>query len=178
MNIPNCITLLRILLIPLLVIFLIEGKMQLALLAFVAAGISDALDGFLARILHQKTAFGAFVDPIADKLLLITSFVTLAVLGDLPKWIAVLVVSRDVIIMGGIGILLFSKRPITFKPTYDGKMTTFLQLMTVFYVLGLAYIPANLHFAGEYLVYLTAAFTLFSGGRYIAMGFRILGRPE
>ena len=103
MNIPNFITLIRILLVPLLVIFLIEGKTSYAFLTFIAAGASDGLDGFLARVLKQKTALGAFVDPIADKLLLTASYITMAVLGMLPEWLSVLVVSRDVIILTGIG---------------------------------------------------------------------------
>ena len=84
MNIPNLLTIGRILLIPLLVIFLLDGKELAAFWVFVLAGVTDALDGFLARVLKQKTEFGAFIDPIADKLLLITSYITLAVLGVLP----------------------------------------------------------------------------------------------
>lgn len=175
MNIPNVITVFRLLLIPVLVIFLMEGKSSLALLTFVVAGISDALDGFLARLLKQKTLFGAYVDPIADKLLLTTSFVTLAILGELPGWLAVIIVSRDVIIVVGIGILMLNNRPLTIKPTLDSKTTTFFQLVTVCFILGHEYV-ANFWFLRIYLILITSLFTLFSGFHYLIMGFKILGK--
>ncbi|MDH3360147.1 MAG: CDP-alcohol phosphatidyltransferase family protein, partial [Desulfobulbaceae bacterium] len=94
MNVANAITVLRILLIPLLVIFLIEGNDGYAFLVFIAAGVSDGLDGFVAKVFKQKTLVGAYLDPIADKLLLNTAFITMAVLDVLPAWLAVVVVSR------------------------------------------------------------------------------------
>ena len=167
----------RILLVPLLVIFLIEGKNQYAFWVFVVAGVSDALDGFLARVLKQKTALGAFVDPIADKLLLAASYITMAVLGLLPEWLTVVVVSRDVIILTGIGILLMNNRPLDFKPTIDSKITTLLQLVTVFYFLGYEYITRYFVVElGQALIYGTAVVTIFSGARYVFIGFRILGK--
>ena len=177
MNIPNLLTIGRILLIPLLVIFLLEGRELAAFWVFVLAGITDALDGFLARVLKQKTDFGAFIDPIADKLLLITSYVTLAVMGTLPQWLAVIVVSRDVIICGGIGILMLYDRDFKIKPSLVSKVTTFLQLLTVVYYLGHEYLQGFVH-VGVYLIYATAAFTILSGVHYIIKGFGILGDPE
>ncbi len=179
MNIPNFITVIRILLVPLLVIFLIEGKNQYALLTFIAAGVSDGLDGFLARILKQKTALGAFVDPIADKLLLTASYITMAILGLLPEWLTVLVVSRDVIILLGIGILMLNSRQVSIRPTIDSKMTTLIQLATICYFLAHEYF---VEFVGlelsPVLIYSTAFFTLLSGAHYIIIGFKILGRPD
>lgn len=174
MNIPNLITTVRILLIPLLVIFLLEHKTDLALLVFVIAGVSDALDGFLARILHQKTLFGAYIDPIADKLLLSTSFVTLAILQFLPSWLAVVVISRDVIILGGFVILLFNNRDLDIKPTIISKVTTFVQLVTVCFILAHGYVKP-FWFIANSLYQLTALFTMVSGFHYIVIGFRILG---
>jgi hypothetical protein len=95
MNIPNLITLLRIILVPIIVILLIQGFFLKALIVFVVAGLSDALDGFLARVLHQQTVLGAYLDPIADKALLASSFVTLSILHIIPSWLAVIVISRD-----------------------------------------------------------------------------------
>jgi cardiolipin synthase (CMP-forming) len=128
-------------------------------------------------VLKQKTDFGAFIDPIADKLLLMTSYITLAVLGILPKWLTVIVVSRDVIIWGGIGILMLYDRDFKIKPSLVSKVTTFLQLLTVVFYLGHEYLQP-LFPDGSYLVYATAAFTLLSGIHYIIRGVGILGDPE
>ena len=177
MNIPNFLTLARVLLIPLLVIFLLEGKTSYAFWVFIVAGVTDALDGFLARALKQKTELGAFIDPIADKLLLITSFITLAVLDLLPNWICVLVVSRDVLILGGIGILMHYKRTVPIQPLLTSKVTTFLQLVTVVFVLGQEYLTGYL-FLNEPIIYLTAIFTIISGGHYLVIGFRLIDNPE
>lgn len=177
MNIPNFITLVRVLLVPLLVIFLLEGEHHMAFLIFLAAGFSDALDGFLARLLKQKSALGAFIDPIADKLLLNTTYITLAVLELLPNWLAVLVVSRDVIILVGLGILMFSDRHIDIKPTFDSKITTFMQLATICFFLGIDYVQ-GFFFLEEYLLFTTAFFTILSGSHYLILGFRMLGTPS
>ena len=174
MNLPNCITLIRVLLVPLFAIFVLEGDYPDAFLVFAAAGVSDGLDGFLARVLHQKTKFGAVLDPIADKSLLITAFVMLAVVGLIPSWLTVLVVSRDVIIMAGIGILMFSQHDVTIRPSYLSKATTLMQLVTVAFALGHQHLPMLLPL-GQPLLVVTAGLTLLSGGHYIAVGFKMLG---
>ncbi|MBW2175094.1 MAG: CDP-alcohol phosphatidyltransferase family protein [Deltaproteobacteria bacterium] len=99
MNIPNTLTLLRILLTPLFAIFLIKHLFDFALLVFAIAALSDGVDGFIARVFRQKTTLGAFLDPAADKLLLVTAFVTLAIQEQIPSWLSVLVITRDVIIL-------------------------------------------------------------------------------
>ncbi|HCC55079.1 MAG TPA: CDP-diacylglycerol--glycerol-3-phosphate 3-phosphatidyltransferase [Desulfobulbaceae bacterium] len=177
MNIPNLLTIGRILLIPLLVIFLIDGEKLAAFWVFVLAGVTDALDGFLARVLKQKTDFGAFIDPIADKLLLITSYITLAVLDILPKWLTVIVVSRDVLICGGIGILMLYDREFKIKPSLISKVTTFMQLLTVVYFLGHDYFK-EIFPVVNYLIYATAACTILSGMHYMIRGLGILGDPD
>ncbi len=97
----------RIFLVPVLVIFLIQGSFLNAFIVFIVAGITDALDGFLARILNQKTVLGAYLDPLADKALLISTFVTLSILGIIPAWLTVIVVSRDFVILLGVSVLFF-----------------------------------------------------------------------
>lgn len=174
MNLPNCITLIRVLLVPLFAIFVLEGDYPNAFLVFAAAGVSDGIDGFLARVLHQKTKFGAVLDPIADKALLITAFVMLAVVGLIPSWLTVLVVSRDVIIMAGIGILMFSQHDVVIRPSYLSKVTTLMQLATVAFALGHHYLPMLLPL-GQPLLVVTAGLTLLSGAHYIAVGFNMLG---
>jgi cardiolipin synthase len=176
MNLPNCITLIRVLLVPLFAIFVLEGDYESAFFVFLAAGISDGLDGFLARVLNQKTRLGAVLDPIADKALLITAFVMLAVVGLIPSWLTVLVVSRDGIIVAGIGILMFNRHEVTIRPSYLSKTTTLMQLATVAFALGHQHLPALLPLGRPVLV-LTAGLTLLSGAHYIARGFRILGEP-
>lgn len=177
MNLPNSITIFRLLLVPLFVIFLLEHRSDMALLTFAIAGISDALDGFLARVLNQKTLFGAYVDPLADKLLLTTAFVTLAIMAKLPGWLAVIVVSRDVIILGGIGILMLNNRSMQIKPTFVSKATTFIQLVTICFILGHDYVK-EYWFLHNHFIVITALFTLLSGFHYLYIGFRILGTSE
>lgn len=177
MNIPNLLTIGRILLVPLLVIFLVEGRQNEALLVFILAGVTDGLDGFLARVLGQKTEFGAFIDPLADKLLLITSYTTLAILGLLPKWLAVVVVSRDLIIWVGVGILMVHEREFKIKPSLVSKLTTLFQLITVVFHLGQGYLVSLIGLS-SYLNYTTASLTVISGVHYISRGLKILGDPD
>lgn len=109
MNLPNFLSLIRILFIPLLVILLIYEYYDLSLIILVLSAISDALDGFIARFFHQKTTLGAYLDPIADKLLLVTSYITLSILNIIPDWLTIIVISRDVIISLGVLILLIKR---------------------------------------------------------------------
>jgi cardiolipin synthase len=99
MNLPNLLTLIRILLIPLFVILIINQSFSWALIVFALAGITDGIDGLIARITRQRTELGAYLDPIADKLLLAAGFITLAIIEMLPSWLAVIVIARDMIIL-------------------------------------------------------------------------------
>ena len=100
-NIPNIITLIRILIVPIVIIFLLKEKLFYGLIAFIIAGVSDGLDGFIARAFNKKTKIGAYLDPVADKLLIISSFVGLAVLKIIPSWLTVIVLTRDFLIVIG-----------------------------------------------------------------------------
>ncbi len=174
MNIPNLLTVGRMILIPLLVIFLMDGRTELAWLVFLCAAISDALDGLIARLWNQQTTLGAFIDPIADKLLIGTSYVTLAVLHRLPGWLAVIVLSRDLLILIGVGLLLLFEKPLEIKPSLDSKLTTLLQILAICYFLGGDRLTM-LQPAEPYLLFVTAAITMFSGFHYLVIGLRILG---
>jgi cardiolipin synthase len=179
MNIPNVLTLLRILLVPVVVIFLIQDSYLKALIVFAFSGITDALDGFLARILNQQTTLGAYLDPIADKALIMTCFLTLSILGHIPGWLTVIVVSRDSIIL--LGILVLTIMEISFKihPTFVSKVTTALQIFTVFFVLISQCIPGN--FEQTWLIYLywlTALFTIISGLNYISTGIKVINHES
>lgn len=169
MNLPNVITLTRILIIPFFVMLLIYGMPGWALVLFVVTAITDVIDGYIARTRMQRTPLGTVLDPLADKLLLTIAFVTLAYLRVLPAWLAILVVSRDVIIVFGSLLLhLFTGR-LRIEPTLMGKATTTVQVMAV--SLGLL---ANLTGWGGWVllacVWATAVLTVLSGVQYIYRG--------
>jgi len=135
MTLANQLTLLRMLLIPAFVILVIYGSLGWALAVFVTAGITDALDGILARRAGQKTTLGAWLDPMADKLLLVSTFVVLTVPGiglanKLPVWLTVLVISRDIVIVLTVAIVNLAIGPRTFRPSIFGKIATATYIVT------------------------------------------------
>lgn len=170
LNLPNFITLLRIGAIPIFLIFLIDKRYTDALIVFILAGLSDSLDGLLARWLNARTALGAFIDPLADKLLLTSSFVILAWDGSIPNWLTVLVISRDTIILLGFVVLfLVSGRAIEIRPTLIGKACTFFQLLTISLTLVGLHNPAwRFPLLSNTCVMLTAASLIISGFQYIS----------
>ena len=177
MSIPNFLSLFRIILVPVLVIFLINGSFIKALAVFTLAGITDGLDGFLARILGQQTILGAYLDPIADKALLTSCFVTLSILGIIPSWLAVIVVSRDFVILFGISILFMVSVPFEIQPAFISKVTTAVQLGTIFAALGFKSLGGDGHpLFMHFLFWLTAGLTTISGFQYILRGFRAINR--
>lgn len=175
MNIPNFLSLLRIILVPVVVIFLIQGSYSKALVAFIIAGITDALDGALARILDCQTVLGSYLDPIADKLLLTVSFVTLSILGIIPSWLTVIVISRDFIIMLGIAMLSMMAIPYVIKPAFIGKVTTAMQIGTIFLALLFQAISHDLSYDWIIILcWLTGLFTIASGMVYIIRGVKFI----
>lgn len=173
LNLPNRLTILRILMAPVITILLLYNFRGVALGMFVLAGLTDALDGFLARTRGEKTPLGRVLDPLADKLLLTSCFVTLTfVTRTLPRWLTVIVVSRDLILVGGALLLYIFTGKLGLSPSAVGKLTTGLQLATVLYAL------ATLGDAGWPLLSLalvtaTAASTVASGLDYIFRGARL-----
>jgi cardiolipin synthase (CMP-forming) len=178
-NVPNLLTLLRILITPLFVIVMIKGQYRLALLIFFLAGISDGLDGLFARWFNQKTVLGAHLDPIADKLLLTSAFVALAVQQIIPGWLAVVVISRDILIITGIAMLRFFQVTFTIRPSKISKCTTAMQLATVFLVLLRFEVTAVQPLLLP-LFWFTTLLTTSSGLHYVVLGIRILNQapPE
>jgi cardiolipin synthase (CMP-forming) len=166
-TVPNQITLLRLGFLPFFLILISYEQYRWALLVLVAAGLSDAVDGLLARKLNQRSALGAYLDPIADKLLLSSSFIILAFKHKLAWWLTIIVLSRDVLIlMVAVVILLISGyRP--FPPTIYGKLTTALQILLVFMVvLSAAYPHPWLTVVNRFLIYAVTGFTVFSAFHY------------
>jgi cardiolipin synthase len=129
MSVPNIITIARILAVPLTVWLIIDGEHMLAFLAFIAAGISDGVDGFIARRYDLKSELGAMLDPLADKLLLVSIYVTLGFQQVLPAWLVILVVSRDVLIVGGVLLNMLMDRPMEMRPLLVSKVNTAGQII-------------------------------------------------
>ncbi len=173
MSIPNIITLIRIVLIPWFAILLINGSFNQALWVFAAAAVSDGLDGLIARWFSQKTLLGSFLDPIADKMLLSTAYVALAVLKEIPIWLSVIVISRDVVIVLGVSLLFLNQVRFEIKPTAISKMTTIFQLLLVLMILSSGYIHFGV-WLRQGLVLATLIFTILSGLHYIYSGLKIL----
>jgi len=173
MGLANWLTILRIFLIPVFVSLLVYRKPGPALLVFAAAALTDLLDGYVARRRGSQSRLGAFLDPIADKLLLTASFVTLTYLKALPFWITAVVISRDVILVVGVLVIQMIGARIYPRPTWAGKVTTFLQILVVLVGLTARYgsLPP---LARGSVMWLAAGFTVFSGLQYIVQGMRFL----
>src|SRR6187402_1695857 len=136
LSIPNLITLARILLVPVVVWTIATGQMYFAFLLFLAAGISDAVDGFLAKRFGMKTELGAYLDPLADKVLIVSIYVALGITGVIPLWIVILVVSRDFMIVGAIILSWLIARPVAIRPHLVSKVNTGAQIVFACLVLA------------------------------------------
>jgi cardiolipin synthase (CMP-forming) len=171
-NVPNSLTMLRIVLIPILITTIIYGQYFYALLLFVIAALTDLLDGLFARLTDQKTVLGTFLDPLADKFLLVSSFILFSIYGWIPKWFAVVVISRDLIVVIGWFLLYMVTNTSKVEPVLLGKVAIAFQLLILAYVLlsiNFAYLPSvhNTFFI------LSAFITGISGLQYIHKGFKL-----
>lgn len=172
MNLPNSLTVLRILLIPFFIGFLTYGRYNWALWTLLIAGATDILDGVIARLANQRTKLGAYLDPLADKLLLTSAFVTLSILHLVPGWVAIVIVSRDLIIVAGTLLLHVTQTPIEVVPTALGKSTTLVQLS--YLVVALVYLVYRHEDVGQLrlLLVLMLTLTIVSGLQYVYRGIR------
>jgi cardiolipin synthase len=167
----NQLTLLRVLLIPAFVILVVYGYLGWALVVFATAGLTDALDGLLARWWRQKTSLGAWLDPAADKLLLVTTFIVLTIPGlgltnRLPIWLTVLIISRDVVIVVTVAIVNLAVGPRTFRPSIYGKVATATYIVTAVIAMLFNYLGYHSIFV-DVAIYASLAITLVSGVHYI-----------
>jgi cardiolipin synthase (CMP-forming) len=172
MTIPNLITIARLIAVPLIVLLIGQGSWGLAFTVFVAAGISDAVDGFIARRFDMRSEFGAYLDALADKALLVSIYVTLSVTGVLPGWLAILVVSRDLMIISAILVSWLMGRPLAIKPMFVSKLNTGAQIVFAALVLGTKAVileAPTLYGIGMVLV---AALTIVSAAAYLARWMR------
>lgn len=136
MHIPNLITLGRIFAVPIVVWLIISGEMQAAFLLFMLAGISDAADGYLAKRFGWRTELGAYLDPMADKALLVSIYIALGLFGHLPVWLVIAVVSRDILIIGAVLLSWILDRPVRVRPLFVSKVNTAGQIVLAGLVLG------------------------------------------
>ncbi|MDO8426381.1 MAG: CDP-alcohol phosphatidyltransferase family protein [Deltaproteobacteria bacterium] len=169
-NIPNILTLFRILLVPLFLFLVAEDNFFFATIVFAVAGITDAVDGFIARAYNLRTELGANLDPFADKLLLVSSYIILTAKGLIPLWLCVPVILRDAVILTGVIILRGAGRKVVISPTIFGKITTTLQIATVIYALVFAGTGRAFFVA---LAAVTALITVYTGFDYAWREFKI-----
>ena len=173
MNPPNLITIGRLVLVPFVVAMIVQGEFALAFIGFAVAGASDAVDGFIARRFDMRSELGAYLDPIADKALLVSIFVTLAIVGAIPAWLAIVVVFRDVMIIGAIMLSWLMSKPVEIKPLLISKLNTGAQIAFAALVLWsrafLGGLPPPLL---ESMIYAVAALTFASAAAYLAQWLR------
>jgi cardiolipin synthase len=169
LSIPNLITLARILLVPIVVwAIATPGTMWIAFLLFLAAGVSDAIDGFLAKRFAMTTVLGAYLDPLADKALIVSIYLTLGINNLIPRWLVILVVSRDILIVGGIMLAWVIGNPLKIKPLLVSKLNTVAQILFACVVLGSLGFNYDWPTLTLILMGLVAVLTLLSVAAYVA----------
>lgn len=167
MNIPNIITLGRVILVPVVFWLLVSGQTQAAFFAFLVAGISDAVDGFLAKRFGWTTELGAYLDPLADKLLIVSIFVALGVRGALPSWLVIAVVTRDILIIAAVILSWLLDHPVRIKPFVVSKANTLAQIVLAATVLADDGFGLGLETLRIILVWIVAALTVASLMAYL-----------
>lgn len=166
-SLPNFITIGRLILTPTVIAMIVERNWSAAFVLFAVAGLSDALDGWLARTFHLQSELGAILDPIADKALIVSMYVTLAIVDALPAWLVIMVVSRDLMITGAVSLSWLMERPVAVRPHISSKATTAAQLLLAGVILaGHAY-GLHVPILDVALISLVAALTVASACVYL-----------
>lgn len=178
MNIPNLITLGRVILVPIVFWLLLTSEMQAAFVLFVIAGISDGVDGYLAKRFGWTTELGAYLDPLADKLLLVCIFIALGVAGQLPLWLVIAVVSRDLLIVIGVVLSWLLGNPVRIHPLVVSKLNTVSQIVLAAVVMADEGFHLGLGTLRIFLAWTTAALTLASLAAYVMTWFRHMNGYE
>jgi cardiolipin synthase len=166
-HLPNLITVSRIALVPVLILLLRDKSYGLALAVFIVAGISDAVDGYLAKRLNVQSQFGAMLDPIADKLLLVSAYVMLTILGHIPFWLTLTVASRDVLIVGGYLLYTSHAGPVKMRPSILSKLNTLFQIALVCLILAKQAAGLRMPWLVNAMVYSVLVSTVLSGLHYL-----------
>ncbi|MBK9081971.1 MAG: CDP-alcohol phosphatidyltransferase family protein [Rhizobiales bacterium] len=170
-SLPNIITLGRLILVPIIIVMIASSRWDEAFLVFVLAGVSDAVDGFLAKRFDLRTELGSYLDPIADKALLVSIYVTLAIRDVIPPWIAILVVSRDVMIVGAVIMSWLLAKPVEIRPLVVSKLNTAAQIAFAAGVLAAKAFDWPLAAPFRVAIYGVAALTAASLAAYFAQWF-------
>jgi cardiolipin synthase (CMP-forming) len=178
LSIPNLITLARILLVPVVVWAIASGEMLIAFMLFLAAGVSDAVDGFLAKRFGMTSELGAFLDPLADKVLIVSIYVSLGITSAIPGWLVILVVSRDLMIVGAVILSWLVDRPVEMKPLTVSKLNTLAQILFAGLVLAALGLRFDAGIALPLGMAIVAVLTLLSVGFYVAEWIRHMGSVE
>ena len=168
MTIPNLITIGRLIIVPLVIVMIMQGRWAGAFVLFAVAGVSDAIDGFIARRFNMRSEFGSYIDPLADKALLVSIYVTLAIVGVLPGWLAIVVVSRDVMIVAAILLSWVMHKPVEIKPLAISKINTAAQIAFAALVLSTKAFGVDLAGVEDIASVLVAALTMASAAAYLA----------
>ncbi len=171
-NIPNLLTLTRILLLPFFAATLIYGEYHYSLLIFIAASITDFLDGLIARVKKQITYFGTILDPVADKFFIVTSFILMGNYGLIPKWLTIIVISKDVIVVTGCIIVYLVTNKLVIEPSFLGKVSSASQFILIGLVLLLLNLDSKPSVPG-FLFYLVAFLTAAAGIAYVHKGLTV-----
>jgi cardiolipin synthase len=164
---PNMITLARLFAVPVVVWAIATGEAGIAFGLFIAAGVSDAVDGFLAKRFHLETELGAYLDPIADKALLVSIYVSLAIAGHLPVWLTTLVVARDLLIVGAVMLAVVLGRPVRVRPIPVSKANTLLQIVLAAVVLAAGAFDLDVSAVSLVLMIAVAGLTVASAAAYL-----------
>lgn len=172
MTIPNLITLGRLFLVPLVIVMIVNARWDAAFVIFVVAGVSDAVDGFLAKRCGMASELGAYLDPIADKALIVSIYITLAVVGAIPFWLVVLVVARDIMIVAAVLLSWLLDRPVTIAPFIVSKLNTAAQIAFAALALGSRAFGIDPGPAGTVGELVVALLTLASMAPYLAFWLR------
>jgi cardiolipin synthase len=177
-SIPNLITLARILLVPVVIWAITSGEMRIAFLLFFAAGASDAIDGFLAKRFGMVTELGAYLDPLADKAMIVSIYVALGIAQAIPRWLVILVVSRDIMIVGAVILSWLVDKPVALKPLLVSKLNTVAQIALALTVLAALGFQFDAQAVIVTLTALVAALTLLSIAFYVAEWVRHMNAVE
>jgi len=167
LNLPNLITIARILLVPVVVWAIASNEMQVAFVLFLLAGVSDAVDGFLAKRFHMTSELGAYLDPLADKVLIVSIYIALGITQAIPRWIVILVVSRDILIVGGIMFAALLGKPMRVKPVLVSKLNTAAQIVFACLVLAALAFGFTAEPTERVIMGIVAVLTLASIGFYV-----------
>lgn len=177
MFLPNLLTLARLFLTPVIIWLIVSNRLSYAFAACLFAGATDAFDGYLARRFNWQTALGSYLDPVADKFLLVSLYVTLGVFGHLPAWLAIAVVSRDILIIGAVILSWLMGMPLEIRPVPLSKLNTAAQILLALIVLASASFGDGLRPLTDVLIWIVTGLTVTTAGIYVIMWLRHMAGP-